>query len=100
MCLNATEWKIQCKLGLIKDALWGIINGTEKAPTEEADQQAKFRARKDQILVIIVLAVEPSLLYLIGADPTDPVVVWRALADHFQKILGPTNWSSSRNCFL
>ena len=32
-----------------------------------------------------MLAVEPSLLYLIGADPTDPVVVWKALADQFQR---------------
>ena len=32
-----------------------------------------------------MLAVEPSLLYLIGADPTDPVVVWKALANHFQR---------------
>ena len=32
-----------------------------------------------------MLGVEPSLLYLIDADPTDPVVVWKALADHFQR---------------
>ena len=32
-----------------------------------------------------MLAIEPSLLYLIGADPTDPVVVWRALGEQFQR---------------
>ena len=31
-----------------------------------------------------MLSVEPSLLYLIG-DPEDPVVVWKKLADQFQK---------------
>ena len=31
-----------------------------------------------------MLAVEPSLLYLIG-DPEDPVVVWQKLQDQFQK---------------
>ena len=55
------------------------------APTEGAEQQAAFAARKDKALAIIVLAVEPSLLYVIGADPTDPVVVWKALADQFQR---------------
>ena len=35
-------------------------------------------------LAIIVLAIEPSLLYLIG-DPESPVTVWRKLADQFQK---------------
>ena len=32
----------------------------------------------------IVLSLEPSLLYLIG-DPDDPGVVWKKLADQFQK---------------
>ena len=72
---NYSTWKIQCKMALVKDGLWGIVSGSETAPTEGADQRAKFAARKDKALAIIVLAVEPSLLYLIGADPTDPVVV-------------------------
>ena len=29
--------------------------------------------------------MDPSLLYLIGADPKDPVVVWKALANQFQR---------------
>ena len=72
-------------MALIKDGLWGIVNGTETVPTEGAEQQAVFAARKDKALAVIVLAVEPSLLYLMGADPTDPVVVWKALADQFQR---------------
>ena len=61
------------------------MSGTETAPTEGTEQQAKFAARKDKALAIIVLAVELSLLYLIGTDPTDPVVVWKTLADQFQR---------------
>ncbi len=41
---NYFTWKIQCKMALVKDGLWGIVNGTETAPTEGADQQAKFAA--------------------------------------------------------
>ena len=82
---NYSTWKIQFKMALVKDGLWGIVSGSETAPTEGADQQVKFAARKDKALAIIVLAVDPSLLYLIGADPTNPVVVWKALADHFQR---------------
>ena len=81
---NYSTWKIQCKMALIKDGLWGIVNGTETVP-EGAAEQAKFVLRKDRALVIIVLAIDPSLLYLIGADPKDPVVVWKALADQFQR---------------
>ena len=61
---NYSTWKIQCKMALIKDGLWGIVNGTEMAPTEGAEQQAVFAARKDKAFVVIVLAVEPSLLYI------------------------------------
>ena len=80
---NYSTWKIQCKVALIKDSLWGIVNWTETAPTEGAEQQTKLAVRSDKALAIIVLAVEPRLLYLIGVDPTDPVVVWKALADQY-----------------
>lgn len=33
---------------------------------------------------MIVLSVDPSLLYLLG-DPKNPVVVWKQLSDQFQK---------------
>ena len=36
------------------------------------------------MLATIVLAVETSLLYLIG-DPEDPVAVWQKLQNQFQK---------------
>ena len=60
-------------------------HGTETAPVEGADQQAKLAARRDKALAFIVLAVELSLHYLIGADPSDPLKVWKTLADQFQK---------------
>ena len=63
---NYSTWKIQCKMALIKEGLWGIVNGTETAPTEGADQRAKFAARRDRALATIVLTIEPSLLYLIS----------------------------------
>ena len=72
-------------MALVKDGLWSIVNGTETIPEErEADKRAKFVARRDRALALIVLSVEPSLLYLLG-DPEDPVVVWKKLSDQFQK---------------
>ena len=81
---NYSTWKIQCKMALFKEGLWGIVDGTETAPTEAAEL-AKFAARKNKALATIVLAVEPNLLYLVGADPSDPTVVWKALANQFQR---------------
>jgi hypothetical protein len=40
--------------------------------------------RRDRALATIVLAVDPSLLYLIGTDPEDPAVVWKAFEGQFQ----------------
>ena len=82
---NYSTWKVQCKMALVKEGLWNIVNGTETEPEGNAERRAKFVARRDRALATIVLAMEPSLLYLVGPDPTDPVVVWRALADQFQR---------------
>ena len=82
---NYSTWKVQCRMALIKDGLWGIVNGSEAAPDEtDADKHAKFVSRRDRALATIVLSIDPTLLYLIG-DPEDPVVVWKKLANQFQK---------------
>ena len=78
---NYPTWKVQCRMALMRDELWGIVSGTETAPAENADRISKFAARRDRALVTIVLAVHPSLLYLVG-DPNNPVVVWTT---QFQK---------------
>ena len=46
--------------------------------------KVQFIYRKNRALAIIVLSIDPSLLYLI-ADPTDPTVVWGKLSTQFQK---------------
>ena len=48
------------------------------------DEAAKFNQRKERALAIVVLAVEPSLLYLLG-EPEDPKVVWDTLQGQFQR---------------
>ena len=82
---NYPTWKLQCKMALMKDGLWTIVDGTESPPTEhETDRYRKFVGRRDRALAIIVLSIEPSLLYLLG-DPENPVAVWEKLANQFQK---------------
>ena len=50
----------------------------------QAEAQRKYVACKYRALATI-LSIEPSLLYLLGANPEDPVMVWSKLRDHFQK---------------
>ena len=78
---NYPTWKIQCQM----DSLWAIVDGVE-TPQEEhdSDKYRKFVGRRDHALILIVLSIEPSLLYLIGY-PEDPDVVWQKLANQFQK---------------
>ena len=82
---NYPTWKVQCRMGLVRDGLWGIVSGTETVPDEESERRVKFLAKKDRALAIIVLAIDPELLYLVGSDPDDPVVVWKKLQDQFQR---------------
>ena len=67
----------------MKEGLWSLVNGTEAEP-DTADRQAAYAARRDKALAIIVLAIETKFIYLLG-DPVDPQVVWKKLADQFQK---------------
>ena len=80
---NYPTWKIQCKMALMKEHLWGIVSGTEAAP-EDPEAARKFQQRRERALAIVVLAVEPSLLYLLG-EPEDPKVVWNTLQGQFQR---------------
>ena len=48
----------------MKEGLGRIVNGTEVAPAEGAEQQARFTARRDKALATIVLAVEPTFAVL------------------------------------
>ena len=82
---NYPTWKIQCRMALMKDGLWGIANGTETLGEDaSADARAKFNARRDKALAIVVLAVDPSLLYMLG-NPEDPAAVWKKLEEQFQR---------------
>ena len=98
---NYPTWKLQCRMALMKDGLWGIVNSSEAArdSATDADKHAKFVSRRDRGLALIVLSVEPSLLYLIG-DPEDPVEVWRKLSDNFKRKLGPTSSNSDGSSTL
>ena len=82
---NYPTWKVQCQMALMKEGLWGIVNGSESSPSRsDSDKYAKFVARRDRALATIVLSVDPSLLYLLG-EPENPVLVWKKLGDQFQK---------------
>ena len=83
---NYPTWKVQCQMALVREGLWGIVAETETIPVaeDEAGSRAKFIARRDGALAIIVLAVDTKLLYLLG-EPTDPVDVWTKLQAQFQK---------------
>ena len=73
---NYSTWTVHGQKALLKDGVWSIVNGMETDPgeTASAEVRTKFNARRDRALAIVVLAIEPTLLYLIG-DPQDPAVV-------------------------
>lgn len=58
---NHPTWKVQCRMALMKDGLWAIINGTEVDPADNGDGHRKFYSRRDRALAIIVLSMELSI---------------------------------------
>ena len=81
---NYATWKVQCKMALIKEGLWNIVTGNENAP-ENQGGQAKYLLGSYRAFATIALTVDPTLLYLLGPDPESPALVWKNLADPFQK---------------
>lgn len=82
---NYVTWKLQCRMALMKENLWSLVAGYEEAPlATEKDKFEKYRMRRDRALAVIVLSVDPTLLYLLG-DPEDPADVWKLLENHFQR---------------
>ncbi|KAK4325723.1 hypothetical protein Pmani_003666 [Petrolisthes manimaculis] len=78
-------WKVQCKMALIKEDVWSLVDGTEPIPDPtETNKYSKYVLKKNKALAIVVLSVDPKLLYLLG-EPEDPKKVWNKLADQFQK---------------
>lgn len=85
---NYPTWKLQVKMLLIKEGLYGFVDGSESAPADTS-RLANYNSRKNKALANIVLAIDPKLLYLIS-DPDDPATVWNKLRDTFQK----KSWSN------
>ena len=80
---NYATWKNQLRMTLLNEGLWGIVNGTVESP-HDVGALHEYQAKKDRALEIIVLAVEPSLLHLLG-DSQDPQLVWNKLQQQFQR---------------
>ena len=52
---NYCTWKIQCKMSLMRDGLWGIVSKTEDEPEAgRTERHTKFVTRRDRALAIIV----------------------------------------------
>ena len=48
--------QLGCKMVLMKERVWSILNSSEHAPeAEDGDKYAKFMVRRDRALVTIVL---------------------------------------------
>ena len=93
---NYCTWKIQCKMALIKDGLWGIVYGTEIVLLEGDEAWAKYAARCEKALAKIVLSMEPNLLGMIHQIQ---LLFGKCMQRNFNVRLGPINWSSSGSCF-
>ena len=42
---NYPTWKVQCRMALMKDGSWGIVNGTEVDLGGVGDAHKKFMSR-------------------------------------------------------
>ena len=61
---NYPTWKVQCRMALMKDGLWNIVKGIKSPPPmTQIEKSKKYVAYKDRALAVIVLSVDPLLLW-------------------------------------
>ena len=84
--VNWSTWKFQIKHLLLAKDLWGLVDGTEPMPTEEASAAAKadYRKRSQKAFSVLVLAITPSQLYLVTSCER-PKEAWDALRNQFER---------------
>ena len=46
---NYCTWKLQCQMALMRDGLWGMVDGTEVEP-EEVGPRTKFLEKRNRAL--------------------------------------------------
>ena len=91
---NYSTWKTSCKMTLIRDALWEIVN-----ETSWRHAQVKFVATHERSLATVVLVIKPSLLYLTSSNLTTSVVALKTLANnHFQCKTWANELELNRSC--
>ena len=81
---NYQTWRVQMKMLLMRDNLFGFIDDTEIRPNDADAALPNFIKREQKALANIVLGIDPKLLYIIG-DPTKPKEVWDKLQAAFMK---------------
>lgn len=84
---NYSTWKVQVKMALLYENLWGFISDSEVAPDATADpgKYQKYCARRNKALAILVLSIDPELLYIVG-DSFDPIEVWNKIGERFKRL--------------
>lgn len=90
---NYSTWRIQVKMALMKEGLWTLVTGMETPPDQSnAAQYEKYALRTHKALATIVLALDTSLLYIVGEEE-DPALVWNKIENQFEK----KTWSNKLN---
>ena len=77
---NYGVWSMKVKMMLMRDELWGLVDGTEVAP---AELTAVYTRKLAKATATIGLTVDDSFLLMIG-DKETPKAMWDALKEHFQ----------------
>ena len=83
---NWSTWKFQMKHVLLAKDLWGLVDGTEAEPAEDAAARvlADYRKRSQKAFSVIALAISSSQLYLVTSCE-QPGQAWKALRNHFER---------------
>ena len=83
---NWGNWSFKLKNILRAKDLWGLVDGSEKPPANDANEEAKLKYKRNcnRAIAMITTNISDSKIYLVTSCEDTPQGIWDTLKKHFE----------------
>ena len=83
---NWGNWSFKLKNILRAKDLWGLVDGSEKPPANDANEEAKLKYKRkcNRAIAMITTNISDSKIYLVTSCEDTPQGIWDTLTKHFE----------------
>jgi len=81
-----SNWSFKLKNILRAKDLWGLIDGSDLPPVNDASEEVKQRYKRNcnRAIAMITTNISDSKIYLVTSCEDTPQGIWNTLKEHFE----------------